>query len=168
MGESGDPLAIDMTVLVLQVVAFGLLYLVLKRYLFQPLMKIIAQREEEIARALDDGERAREELARIEEEREKALAEAREEGRELVRQAVQEGEEARQRILAEARQEARDLRRRAQAAIEMDRQAAALELRRQMVEVALLAARKAVLGRLDPEIHRQAVDDFITGLEQKA
>ncbi len=168
MGESGDPLAIDHAVLVLQVVAFGILFLVLKRYLFAPLMKIIAQREEEIARALEDGERARNELARIDEERAKALAQARDEGRELVRQAVQEGEEARQRILAEAREEARELRQRAQAAIEMDREAAALELRQQMVDLALLAAQKAVLGRLDPEVHRRAVDDFIGDLEQRS
>jgi F-type H+-transporting ATPase subunit b len=168
MGETADPLAIDPTVLVLQVVAFVILFLLLRRYLFRPLLAMMGKREEEIARALDDGERARQELARIGEEEAKALASAREEGRELVRQSVQEAEETRQRMLAEARQEAQEVRQRAQEAIALEREAAELELRQQVVELALLAASRAVLGRLDAQEHRQVVDDFISDLEGRA
>ena len=168
MGESGDPLTIDWSVLVLQAVAFAILFLMLRRYLFRPLLAMMAKREEEIARALDDGERARQELARIDEERAKALALAREEGRQLVRRYVQEAEEARQRVLGETRAEAQQVRQRAQEAIEMDREAAVLDLRREVVELALLAASQAVLGRLEEGAHRQVVDDFIHDLEQRA
>jgi F-type H+-transporting ATPase subunit b len=83
-----------------------------------------------------------------------------------VRQAVQEAEEARDRIVQEARGEADDIRKRARESIELEREATLIELRQQVVDLALLAASRAVLGRLDEERHRQVVDDFISSLEQ--
>ena len=167
MGENAGPLSIDPAVLLLQIVGFAILYLVLRRFLFRPLLGVMEQREKEIAEALDAGERARGELARIDEERTRMLGEAREQGRERVRELVLEGEEARERILREAREEAQGIRQRARATVELEQEEAMIELRRDVVELALLAARRAVLGRLDEEKHRQVIDEFISGLEQQ-
>ena len=167
MGEQAGPLSIDPAVLLLQIVGFAILYLLLRRYLFAPLLGIMKQREREIAEAFEAGERARTELARIEEERTQMLAEAREQGREAVRQSVREGEEARQRLLTEAREEAQDIRQRARESVELEVEEAMLALRRQVVDLALLAASRAVLSRLDEEKHRQVVDDFIASLEER-
>jgi F0F1-type ATP synthase membrane subunit b/b' len=57
------------------------------------------------------------------------------------------------------------LRERARRGLALEREEAELGLRRQVVDLALLAADRAVLQRLDPEAHRRAVDDFITSLE---
>jgi F-type H+-transporting ATPase subunit b len=165
MAEAARALGLDPAVLALQAVAFIILFLVLRRYLFRPLLAVMAKREEEIAAALEAGERAKAELSRIDEERSRVLAGAREEGRQQVRQAVQEGEQARERILAEAREEVQALRERARRGLALEREEAELALRRQVVDLALLAADRAVLQRLDPEAHRRAVDDFITSLE---
>jgi len=167
MGETSNPLAIDWVVLSIQVVGFVILFLLLRRYLFGPLMSVITQRQQEIAEGLEAGERARTELARIDQERAQALAEAREQGREQVRQAVREGEHARERIVTEAREEAQALRQRAQQAIALERDEAELALRQQVVDLALMAADKAVLRRLDTHTQKQVIDDFITSLEQQ-
>ncbi|MGD0113244.1 MAG: F0F1 ATP synthase subunit B [Armatimonadota bacterium] len=167
MGETTNPLAIDWVVLSIQVVGFVILFLLLRRYLFGPLMSVITQRQQEIAEGLEAGERARTELARIDQERAQALAEAREQGREQVRQAVREGEHARERIVTEAREEAQALRQRAQQAIALERDEAELALRQQVVDLALMAADKAVLRRLDTHTQKQVIDDFITSLEQQ-
>jgi F0F1-type ATP synthase membrane subunit b/b' len=42
-----------------------------------------------------------------------------------------------------------------------------MALRREVVDLALLAASRAVLGRLDEERHHQVIDEFIAGLEQQ-
>jgi len=167
MAEAAKALGLDPAVLVLQIVGFLVLFLVLRRYLFRPLLGMMTQREAEIAAALDAGERAREELSRIDQEKARVLAQAREQGREQVRQAVREGEEARLRILQEAREEAQGVRERARRAVELEREQAELELRQRVVDLALLAASKVVLGRLEVEAQRQAVDDFISRLEQE-
>ncbi len=155
MEEGAGLFSIDPAVLLLQIVGFVILYLVLRRFLFRPLLGVMQQREKEIAEALDAGERAR------------VVGEAREQGREQVQELVLEGEEARERMLREAREEAQEVRRRAKETVELEREEAMIELRRDVVELALLAASRAVLGRLDEERHRQVIDEFISGLEQQ-
>lgn len=167
MAEGGSVLNIDPAVVLLQVVGFVILFLLLRRYLFRPLLGVMKERADDIARKLEEGERVRGQLARMDEERERVLGGAREQGREQVRQLVLEGEEARERILNEARGEAQEIRQRARETVELEREEAMIELRREVVDLALLAASRAVLGRLDEEKHRQVIDEFIAGLEQK-
>jgi F-type H+-transporting ATPase subunit b len=167
MAEALEALGLDPAVLLLQVVAFVALYLLMRRYLFGPLLGVMAQREKDIAEGLEAGEQAKERLGQIDEERSRLLAEARAEGREQVRQAVREADEARGRMLKEAREEAEAIRQRAREAMELEREEAMIELRQQVVDLALLAASRAVLGRLDETRHRQVVDDFIASLESE-
>jgi F-type H+-transporting ATPase subunit b len=167
MTEALASLGIDPRVLLLQVIAFIILFLVLRRFLFRPLMAVMNLRAREIAEGLEAGERSKEALARIDEERQRQLAEAREQGREHVRQAVREAGQAREQILQEARREVQEMRDRGRQALDREREQAELELRRRVVELALLAAGRAVLQRLDERAHRQAVEDFIAGLERE-
>jgi len=167
MGESGGLLSLDPAVIFLQIIAFIILFLLLRRFLFGPLMAVMEEREQEINEGLEAGDRARAELAQIDQERERVLVSAREEGRQLVRAAVKEGEEARDQIVGEAREEAQDLRRRGRASVDLERQEAMLQLRRDVVDLAFLAAQRAVLAPLDEESHRRAIDEFITQLEQR-
>ncbi len=167
MGEGAGLFNIDPAVLLLQVTGFVILYLLLRRYLFRPLLGVMEEREKEIAEGLETGERARAQLARIDQERREILDGARGQGREQVRQLVREGEEARERILREAREEAQEIRQRGRETVELEREEAMLELRREVVDLALLAASRAVLRRLDEQDHRQVVDDFISRLEQR-
>lgn len=167
MAEGGSPLSIDPAVLLLQIVGFAILFLLLRRYLFGPLLEVIRQREREVEEGLEASKRAKEELAHIDEEKARVLAEAREQGREQVSSAVREGGEARERILREAREEAKGLRQRAREAVVLEREEAMIQLRREVVDLALLAASRAVVGRLDEKQHRAVVDDFISSLEQE-
>jgi F-type H+-transporting ATPase subunit b len=167
MGEGAGVLSIDPAVLLLQIVGFAILYLLLRRFLFGPLLGVMNQREREIEEGLERGEQAERQLARIDEERRQVLAEAREEGREHVRQSVREGEQARERMLKDAREDVQHLHERARESLKLEREEAMLELRQQVVDLALLAARQAVLGRLDEDQHRRAIDDFIADLEKQ-
>ena len=166
MGEGAGVFSIDPAVLLLQIVGFVMLYLLLRRFLFGPLLGVMDQREKEIEEGLERGEQAERRLGHIDEERRQVLAEAREEGREHVRQSVQEGEQARERMLKDAREDVQQLHERARESLKLEREEAMLELRQQVVDLALLAARQAVLGRLDEEQHRRAIDDFIADLEK--
>ena len=167
MGESEGLLSLDPAVIFLQIVAFIVLFALLRRFLFGPLLAVMRDREQEINEGLEAGDRARAELAQIDQERERVLATAREEGRQMVRSSVKEGEEARDRIVTEAREEAQDIRRRGRESVDLERQEALLQLRRQVIDLAFLAAQRAVLAPLDEERHRRAIDEFIGELEQR-
>ncbi len=154
-------------VFLLNIIAFIVLFLVLRRFLFRPLAQVLQLRAQEIAEGLDAAQQHKEALAKVAEERERALAEAREQGRERIREAVQEATETKERIVAEAREEAQHLRTRGHEAVELEREQALSEVRRVVVDLALQAASRAVLQRLDERAHRQAVEAFLTELEQQ-
>jgi F-type H+-transporting ATPase subunit b len=169
MGQIGQiltGLGFGLHAFLLNVIAFVILFLVLKRFLFTPLSAMMKLRAQEIAEGLEASRQHKEALSLAETERERILAEAREQGRERVRQAVKEGDEARERLLAEARDEAQRIRDRGREAVDLEREQALLEVRRTVVDLALSAASRAVIQRLDEKQHRQAVEEFITGLER--
>jgi len=166
MAQALAALGFNSRVFLLNIIAFVLLFLVLRRYLFRPLATMMNLRAQEIAEGLEAAQQSKEHLAKVGEEREGILAAARDEGREWVRQAGKEAEEARARLLAEAREEANRIRERGREAVAMEREQAMLEVRRTVVDLALLAASRAVLQRMDERSHRQAVEEFIAALER--
>jgi F-type H+-transporting ATPase subunit b len=166
MAEALAALGFNFRVFVLNVIAFVILFLVLRRYLFRPLRTMMRLRAQEIAAGLDAAQKSKTALTHVEEERDRLLAEAREQSRARVRQAVREADETRERLLAEAREEAQHIRTRGHEVVAMERDQAILEVRRTVVDLALLAASQAVLQRMDERSHRQAVEEFLAGLER--
>jgi len=166
MAQALAALGFNSRVFLLNIIAFVLLFLVLRRYLFRPLATMMNLRAQEIAEGLEAAKQSKEALVKVGEERARVLAGARDEGRERVRQAVKEADETRARLLAEAREEANRIRERGREAVELEREQALQEVRRTVVDLALLAASRAVLQRMDERAHRQAVEEFITTLER--
>ena len=159
-------MTIDLRVVGLQVIGFLILLWLLRRYLFGPVQKMLGQREEEVASSLRAAEEARAARDQLQSEREKLLAEAREEGRQMVQAAVQEARTVGEQIQAEARAEARRLLERARGQIELEQEQALLALREEVADLAIRAASQAILVKLDESTQRKVVDDFISSLER--
>lgn len=100
-----EALGIDLKLLIAQIVNFGIIFFLLKKFLYKPILKAISDREEKIKKGLEDLERTKQEKDNLSkilvEERKKAETEV----REIIRGAEQKAEEERKRILAEAKKE---------------------------------------------------------------
>jgi F-type H+-transporting ATPase subunit b len=149
-------------------VAFGLTFLVLRKFAFGPIQKTIDQRRDRIAEAVEEADRARVEARELLEQH-----------RQLIAQAKSESGE----ILAEARNVADAQMARAKAEVEEERQRRLEETRRQIdaetaraidqirAEVADLTveATEAVVGKvLDSTDQRRLIDEAIEGLDFSA
>jgi F-type H+-transporting ATPase subunit b len=73
-----------------QVVNFLLLLFILKKFLYGPLLKVLAQRREKIAESLKNAEEIEELRLKIEQDREKVLAKASEDVQKLLDEAKKE------------------------------------------------------------------------------
>ena len=71
-----------------QVVNFLVLLFILKKVLYKPMLKILADRKQKIAASLKNAEEIELKLQRTEEDREKKLAEATKEGSKLIDEAT--------------------------------------------------------------------------------
>ncbi|MEX0736435.1 MAG: F0F1 ATP synthase subunit B, partial [Bacteroidota bacterium] len=88
------------------IVTFVLLAFVLGKYAWKPLLKSLHDREDAIRDALDQSEKARAEAAELLKQNEKNMAKADEEYQKAMREAKALGEKLKEEIMTRARQQA--------------------------------------------------------------
>lgn len=161
-------MTLDWWTLGLQTINVVVLVWLLSRFLFRPVVRIVAERQQQAGRLLDEAAAAK---ATAEAERQQAQA-AREElaaQREAALAAVQrEAAAARERLLADAHAEAERQRVQAEAALQAQRLAAQAQLEAQAGTLALDIATH-LLARLPDSLRVTAfIDGLVEGLEQLA
>ena len=148
------------------IITFVVVLIILKRFVWSPLLEALDERQKRIRDALEGAEQARDEAQAALAEHQKALAGAESEAREIVAQAREAGERVRTDIIDEARRGAEQTVEQARRSIETEKQAALIELRREVADLAVRAASEIVNANLDDERNRQLVDDLIAGVPE--
>lgn len=144
-----------------EVVSFGILFWVLWKFAFPPILETLEARERKIRESLEQAERHRAEAERKMQEYEAKLAAAAREAEALFTaareraQRVQEDNE--QRLQADAERIKGD----AQREIEAERRKAIQDIRNQTTELALLVAEKVVGRSLSDADHRRLADEAL-------
>ena len=151
---------INMTI-VAQILNFLILVLILKFVAYKPVMKMLKEREEKIARSIDAAE-ADELLA----EYNKQLADARIKAQEIVDKAMKRAQEERDASVAETRREIEQMRKAAKEDIARERERAAMQLRGEMVALSMQAAGKIIAANMDNKTNEKLVSDFIDQLDK--
>ncbi len=153
-----EGLGINLPGLITQVVSFVILFAVLSRLLYKPIVGMLDQRANRIKESLETAERVRAEAAQSQQDMQKQLEEARTEGQQLISQAREVADRFREEELAKARQEIQAERERAQANIERERDAAIEELRREFAGLAITAAERVIQRSVDEPAHRDLIE----------
>jgi F-type H+-transporting ATPase subunit b len=167
----------DWVTFAFQVVNVLILLAILRRFLFRPIVRIIAERQAEIARTLSEAERTKAEAAKATEDaraeaektaaaRHEALAKARAEAQAQAATILQAAREEAEKIKAAAREEVRAEQRRAEAEQLARASALALDIAERLMQampedrrVAGYAARLAEVLAALPEDRRRALFD---------
>ena len=95
-------LGINWTSLLAQAVNFGILFFVLYRFLYKPILKMLTERTEKIEKGLKDAELIEARLVKVEEEREELLAHAKEDAEKIINQSRADNDELKKLIIIEA------------------------------------------------------------------
>ncbi|MDD2766992.1 MAG: F0F1 ATP synthase subunit B [Candidatus Moranbacteria bacterium] len=152
-------LGVDWKLLIAQVINFGILFFVLRRYAYKPMLDFLESRTARIDKGLQDAEAAQAKLVSMEEKEKQVLNEARSEARSLIETAetnakkrdaerLKETEEKTKRFLEDARMK-----------IEEEKQKILLEAKQEIAEVVALSVEKIlkekVTGARDQELIRE-------------
>src|SRR5687767_5390803 len=111
-------------------IIFGLLFLVLLKFAFPPILGYAAAREQRIQETLDEARRQREEAAQLLDQQRLELAAARQQAQGLLTEGKQAGERMREELLARTRADQEALLARAKQDIARERDRAIESLRR--------------------------------------
>lgn len=135
-----------------------------KRFLFRPIQRIIAKRQEEINKTYDDAEQARQEAEQAKTSYESSLSTARDDAAQIVKDAQRSAQALSEQIVDEARQEAQRLREQTGADIELEKKRAMTELKNDVSGLAVELAGKIVEEEIDEKKHAKMIQQFIDSL----
>ena len=144
------------------------MFLVLKTFLFKPVMKMIEDRQQEIDGLYEDAGRAKAEASRMESEYRDKLTAAAETGERMVKEAVLRGQKREEEIVAQANAQADAIRAKAAEDIAREKKKAVLEAKAEISDLALAIAGKVVGRTLTDADQASLVDGFIDSLGDEA
>ena len=163
--EQLEPLGINLTFLITQIVNFVLLVLVLYGVAWKPISRMLDKRRETIAKGLEDARVAAEARANAEKEAEAILAKAQQQANELVQQVTTRAEKLERELLAEAEKEAQGQRQASLAEVEQEKLMILGELRSQVPALAIAAAQKVIGETLDERRQHALIAEFFSGVK---
>ncbi len=147
--------------LAFQLVNTFLVFLLLKKLLFKPVLGVIEAREKDIRENLAQGEIAKKEGLSLKSEYEEKLKSAKEQGQEIIKQATLRAEQKENEIITTAKQDAAQLKEKANKDVEQERQKVMNEIKDEISDIALLAASKVIEKDIDSNKHKELIDNFI-------
>jgi F-type H+-transporting ATPase subunit b len=149
-----------------QLIIFVLLFLLLSKLAWKPIINSLKEREVSIQSALDTAEKARLEMSQLKSENEKLLKEAREERDRMLKEAREASNRMKEEAQGEAKKAADKIIEEARAAINIEKQAAMKDVRTQVALFSLEVAERLMKKKLsDDKSQKELVDTYIKDLK---
>lgn len=143
---------------------FIALFLVMKRFLVGPVLKIIQDRQKEIDDMYADADHAKGNALALESEYKEKLSAATETGERIVKEAVARGQSREEEIIRQANAEAAAIMDKAAADIAMEKKKAINDAKDEISDMAVAIAEKVVGRELNAADQADLVDSFIDRL----
>lgn len=150
---------------IVTMISFVLLFWLLKKFAWKPLMNMLDERERTINADLEKAQSARETAERDAGEAQQQLREVRERANELLTKAQVEGNDILKTMRHDAQDEAQRTRQQAQKEMNAEKERMFASLRGDVSEMSVLIAEKIIGRELKTEDQDRLIEEFINGLE---
>ena len=140
------------------------MFLVLKKFLFKPVLKIIKDRQDEIDKMYEDADSAKESAEKLQQEYEQKLSAASEASEQLVKDAIARGRDREEEIVRQANQQASAILNKAAADIAQEKKKAVNDAKDEISGMAMAIAEKVVGRELTNTDQEKLFDEFISEL----
>ena len=158
---NSDFLSPDTNMLILTWITFFLLLAVLYKFAWRPILSALDKREEAIRRSVEEAERIKAELAKMDQTRQKMLVEIEAKSKAILDQSRKGAVEVAKIIQEKAKEEARILVENALREVKEETEKAQANLREESANIAIRLASKLIEKNLDDERNKKLIDEFI-------
>ncbi len=138
-----------------------ILMLLVKKFLFKPVLDILQKRQDEVDKIYADANKAKDEANTLRADYENRLAAAKEEAGEIVKNATAAAQRKSNEMLEEAQTKASGLVARAEAEIAQEKKKAINEIKDEISGMAVDIASKVVEREISAKDHEKLIEDFI-------
>ena len=154
-------LGINLPLLVVFIVNFIVLLVLLRLFLYKPVMKVLDERAQRTKEAMDLAEATKKEYEQAKGEVQKQIEKGRQEAQAVITQAIQVGERLKEESRQETAKQTQVMIDRARSELEAERDKIVGDLRREFVDISISAAEKVIKETLDKEKHRKLIEETL-------
>jgi F-type H+-transporting ATPase subunit b len=147
------------------ILTFLILFFVLAKFAWKPLLLALESRENTIKSSLEDAEKAKTELERLNVESEEIMAKARSEAQTIRVEAKSGAEKIKADVMVQAGEDAKKIRDDAEKQINVEKDKAISEIRQEVVNLTMMVAEKVIKKNLSKEDNQSLIDDSLKQLK---
>jgi len=160
-----DKLGLNLGNLLVQIFNFAIIMVVLRAWVYKPLMGMLEKRQKTVEKGLEDAQVAAEARQNAEKDAAAIMADAQAKAAQTIREATEKAEEASRELRAVADEELAKEREAAMAEIGLERERTLTELRGQVAALSIAAAQRLIGENLDEKRQHQLLDEFFSGVK---
>ena len=165
-GHAPNPLVkLDPGLFIWTILTFLILFFVLAKFAWKPLLAALESRENIIKSSLEDAEKAKTELERLNAESEEIIAKARSEAQTIRVEAKSAAEKIKADVMVQAGEDAKKIRDETEKQIQVEKDKAINEIRQEVVNLTMTVAEKVIKKNLSKEDNQSLIEDSIKHLK---
>ena len=149
---------LDPGLFVWTILTFLLLVFILAKFAWKPLLKMLQDREDMVRSSLEDAEKAKSEVERLNEESEAIMAKARSEAQSILADGKVAAEKVKDDIIAKSKEQANKIREDAGNQIQVEKDKAISEIKKEVVNLTLLVAEKLIQKNLSDADNKSLIE----------
>lgn len=153
---------VNIRIIVYTLINFGILYFVLRHFLFEPVNNVISSREDEIKESFKKIQEDKKQTDIFKSESEKKIKESKIEGKKIVEEYKLNAEKIYDEIINEANSESSKIIQRSKKEIEREKEKVEYEIKSKTINLAIALSSKVLEESIDEKKHRELIDDFIS------
>jgi len=164
--ESPNPLVqLDPGLFFWTILTFVTLSLVLAKFAWKPLLTALKEREDKINKSLDDADKAKLELEKINNQSEKIILKAKTDALEIHSEAKVMAEKVKSEIIEKANDEVKILRDKAEKQINVEKDKALNDIRKEVVGLSIVVAEKLIKKNLSENDNEKLINETLKSLK---
>lgn len=157
-----DIISVNLWQILISLANLTILFLLLKKFLYKPVTKMLKQREAEIESRYADAETAKSSAEQAQAELTERLTGAKAEAEGIVKEAADAAKMRGDKIIEDARATADGIIRQAEEDAELERKRVGETIKEQIVDVSTALAEKMLEREVNADDHKALIDDFIS------
>lgn len=160
-GDKNPLIAVTPGLYIWTIITFLLLFYVLAKFAWKPLLSMLEQRENLIKDSLENAEKAREELDKLNVESEAIISKARSEAQSILSEGKAAADKIKEDTITKAKDEASKIREDAQHQIQVEKDKAISDIRKEVVDISISVAEKLINKNISEQDNNTLIEESL-------
>lgn len=163
--QSLEIISVQLVNILISLCNLVVLFLILKKFLYEPVRKVLAERQKAIDTQYAEAEDAKSDALAYKSKWKSRMASAEEQAENIVKEAVENADKQSAAIIGDSRVRADRIVKQAQADAALERRRAESEIKEQIADVSVALSEKMLGREIKADDHRALIDAFLDEIE---